>query len=216
MRSLALRNKLVLANRRLVYHVTKRFSDRRDYEDINQVGMLELVRCVEKFDIKKGYHFSSYAAANIHGAVLHYLRDRVEPIRIPRQYLDLLSKAKKFSSLSDEEIAQELGVTLAKWHEAKRSKRSIKSLDAVLYDNSDYTLGDTLVGDYDPYTYALEVERSDQAHELLAELDVNERITMELIYLGEMTHKQVAEAMGKSKGSVGRYHRSALKQLRRL
>ena len=80
------RNKLVEANLLLVRDViAKRFgSFRNDGDDLYQVGVLGLIKAVERFDPSQGYKFSSYAAATIAGEIQHYFRDKWETIRSPR------------------------------------------------------------------------------------------------------------------------------------
>ena len=85
-RSTANRNKLVEANLLLVRNViAKRFgSFRNDADDLYQVGVLGLIKAVERFDPSQGYKFSSYAAVMILGEIQHYFRDKFETIRSPR------------------------------------------------------------------------------------------------------------------------------------
>jgi RNA polymerase sigma factor (sigma-70 family) len=80
------RNKLVEANLLLVWDViAKRFgSFGNDADDLYQVGVIGLIKAVERFDFSQGYKFSSYAAAMIAGEIQHYFRDKWEVIRSPR------------------------------------------------------------------------------------------------------------------------------------
>ena len=97
--SIELRNKIIEENLKLVYLVVQPFRQRHDFEDILQVGFLELVSCVERFNVELGYQFSSFAMPRIRGGIFHYIRDKSNTIKIPRQYSELLTNAKKLSKI---------------------------------------------------------------------------------------------------------------------
>jgi RNA polymerase sigma-B factor len=211
--TVALRNKIVEANGGLVHHVAKKFRERQDYEDLVQVAFIELVRCVEKFDITKGYRFSSYAETCIYGSMLHYLRDKTRDVKPPRKYVNMVSAARKFSSLSDEEIALELNVTLAEWRDAKKMCRPTKSLDTSMYEDG-ATIGEMLTDGYDPYDYVLKEERREYAHQLLDTLTERQKETLELLYITGLTKNQVAVRMDITPRAVQLNKARAFKKLR--
>ncbi|MDJ0705531.1 MAG: sigma-70 family RNA polymerase sigma factor, partial [Leptolyngbyaceae cyanobacterium MO_188.B28] len=73
-----LRNHLVQLNiglvRREAHHWLNHSNE--SYEDLMQVGSLGLIRAIERFDMSKGYAFSSFAIPYIRGEIQHYLRDK--------------------------------------------------------------------------------------------------------------------------------------------
>ena len=213
--SIELRNRIVKNNLNLVYLIANQFRQRHDFEDLVQVGFLELVTCVERFDIYRGYQFSSFAMPRIRGAVLHYIRDKSHTIKIPRQYIELLTKAKKLSHLRDSETAASLDVDLDKWLEAKRSIAPPKSLYSPVCEDSELTLGESIDDGSEIYDYILEREKVDQVKSLLNKLPEHQRQTLELIYFKELTNDRAAKAMGKSEGTIRRYKKEAIETLRR-
>jgi RNA polymerase sigma factor (sigma-70 family) len=85
-RSTKNRNRLVEANLRLVHHVLhRRFSNHPWYEDLYQVGIIGLIRSIERFDSSFGMVFGSYAYCSIQSDIGHFLRDRRHLIRPSRE-----------------------------------------------------------------------------------------------------------------------------------
>ena len=86
-----LRNKLVKMNlglvRREAHHWL--YHSNETFDDLMQVGSLGLIRAIERFDMSKGYAFSSFAIPYIRGEIQHYLRDRSAIVRIPRRWQSL-------------------------------------------------------------------------------------------------------------------------------
>ena len=70
-----------------------------EFEDIYQVASLALIYAIERYDINKGYEFSSFATPTIVGEIKKYFRDKVWTLRVPRRVQELskkISEAKIF------------------------------------------------------------------------------------------------------------------------
>ena len=115
------------------------------FDDLMQVGSLGLINAIERFDLSKGYAFSSFAIPYIRGEIQHYLRDRSATMRIPRKWQSLAYQARKAIQTlrtdlhrqpTDAEIADALGISLEEWHDVKLAtrNRSPLSLDAPILD----------------------------------------------------------------------------------
>lgn len=65
---------IVEANLPLVLSISKKFYSRfYDIEDFFSIGTIGLIKGVDKFDIEKGYKFSSYAVRCIKNAILEVI-----------------------------------------------------------------------------------------------------------------------------------------------
>ena len=60
-----------------------------DIDDLIQVGRLGLIRAAQLFETKRGEAFSTFARPHIRGSILHYLRDRIGLVKIPRRIQEM-------------------------------------------------------------------------------------------------------------------------------
>lgn len=67
-------NTLASHNMRLVVHISKRFIQNADPDDLISIGSQGLIKAITTFDINKGNQFSTYAAKCIENEILMYLR----------------------------------------------------------------------------------------------------------------------------------------------
>ena len=80
------RNTRVEHHMRLVEPLARRYArtSGQDRDDLQQVGLLGLLRAAERYEGQKDVPFSAFARPHIRGAILHYLRDKASIIRLPR------------------------------------------------------------------------------------------------------------------------------------
>lgn len=57
---------------------------RADRDDLRQVGYLGLLRGLNNRGERSGAHLEAFLVLHIRGAMLHYLRDTADPVRLPR------------------------------------------------------------------------------------------------------------------------------------
>lgn len=68
------KNILIEHNLRLVAHISRKYSDERNGEDLISIGTIGLIKAINTFDPEKNKKLSSYAARCIENEVLMYLR----------------------------------------------------------------------------------------------------------------------------------------------
>ena len=79
-----LKDRFINSNLRLVISIAKRYRNSGlPISDLIQEGNLGLMRAVEKFDYKKGFKFSTYAANWIHQFILRAINDKATLVRVP-------------------------------------------------------------------------------------------------------------------------------------
>lgn len=136
----------------------KYFRNRLDFEDLEQVGFLGLITAANKFDVKLGTSFSTYAVYWIKQSISREIMDNGYAIRIPVHMMERISKVTAiYNRLTEEgiplqkaicQIAEELGLSEEMVRESLALKENIigyTSLDTPIGED-----GDTVLGDFIP------------------------------------------------------------------
>ena len=75
-RDITIRNELIQRNLYIAEILSKKYINKGiEYEDIYQVASLGLIYAIERYDITKGFEFSSFATPTIIGEIKKYFRD---------------------------------------------------------------------------------------------------------------------------------------------
>lgn len=78
-----IKDRLVLANQRLVNKIAAKYEGLADMEDLCQEGTMGLMRAIDMFEPDKGYQLSTYATWWIRQGITRYLANQGSNIRIP-------------------------------------------------------------------------------------------------------------------------------------
>lgn len=138
------RQKMIRANLRLVINIAKRYSYLGvPIMDLIEEGNLGLMKAVSKFNPKKGYRFSTYAAWWIKQYITRAIANQGKTIRVPIYMLELLMRFKKVTdTIIDRynrqprvtEIAKKMKLPIGKIKELNQMTAKISSLNAPVGD----------------------------------------------------------------------------------
>jgi RNA polymerase sigma-B factor len=222
-----LRNQIVEINLGLVRKEAHYWVNqcKETYDDLLQVGSIGLINAIDKFEIGKGYAFSTFAIPYIRGEIQHYLRDKGSVMKMPRRWFALMQQAggitrdlqaKYQRQPTESEIALALDIPVSEWQEIKLAyqNRQPVSLDCpVGNDDETGSLAD-LLPDKHYQSFQLSQEDRLRVQQGLVSLEQHTRQILEFVFLHDLTQKQVAERMDISVITVSRHVKKGINVLK--
>ncbi len=220
------RNTLIELNMSLVRYAAGRFRNRGDdMEDIVQVGMIGLIKAIDRFELSREVQFATFAVPYIVGEIKRFFRDTSWAVHVPRRLQEArVELAKATEELSSrlgraptvDELAALMNLSPDEVIEARLASNGYNSasLDAVLHgDANDETPLADFIGEVDP---ALElVEDFHALAPLVADLPERDRQILHLRFVEELTQSQIGERLGVSQMQVSRLLSRTLATLRK-
>ncbi|MEU6315729.1 SigB/SigF/SigG family RNA polymerase sigma factor [Streptomyces sp. NPDC047014] len=230
------RNTLIEMNISLVHFAARPFRDRTggpENEDIVQVGIIGLIKAIDRYDPERNTQFTTLAVPYITGEIKRHFRDTTWAVRVPRRLQELrqlLAQATEeltsvtdqaptpaelaaFLDLDEDEVRQ--GLVAANGY-------STQSLDAPQDSPAAGTRAQSggparslveTMGDIDPALEAVEDRHA--LAPLLADLDERTARILEMRFGQEMTQAEIGAEIGLSQMHVSRLLNRTLGDLRK-
>lgn len=212
------RNKLVEPNLKFVVFIVKKYrNERLSLNDLIEEGNSGLIMAAEKFDPTLGFRFTTFASSWIKQAASKAITEQGRGIRLPAHMFQLLAKYKKCITelqgqgvqLTDELIAQKMGITVEKVQLLRENKHDTLSLEQKLgADEDSDTLAD-LVPDKNktPEEYTFEALRRRQLLDAMKVLKPRDQQIIKMRFgvceegdPDEWKHEHTLEEVGKAVG----------------
>ena len=225
---------LINANLRLVVKIA------RDYDglglpllDLIDEGNMGLMKAVKRFDPSKGGKLSTYGSWWIKQSIKRALANQSKTIRLPVHLVDKISKMRRLAMRlqedfgrepTDEELAEEMQMPLAKVTQLRTAAIRPASLDAPLGDEAESdTLGDVVEDDHmhTPYEDLEDKTVTKMLHNMLDHINPREAAILRYRFgLDDGGEARTLEVVGKKFGvtreRVRQIQNIALGRLKRM
>jgi RNA polymerase primary sigma factor len=226
------REQMIKANLRLVVKIA------RDYEglglpllDLISEGNIGLMKAVERFDPAKGGKLSTYGAWWIKQSIKRALANQAKTIRLPVHLVDKISKMRRLAvkmqevlgrEPTDEEIAEEMGMSAFRVAQLRTAAIRPASLDAPIGDEDSNSFSE-IVQDENadtPYEQLEDKTVTAMLRDMVKRLDAREATILTYRFGldggDEKTLEEVGERFGVTRERVRQIQNIALAKLRRM
>ena len=226
-----LKRVFVLSNLRLVVFIARGYDrGQMPLSDLVQEGNIGLMKAVDRFDVKRGFRFSTYAGWWIREAIRHALANTGRTIRIPSNLLDsrrqldrkmrVLTNEGQPPTIEELQTATGFGRAMIERLQEMPGPTTV-SLDQPVY--KDGFLGIDLLTDADapsPFDNVVRSEESRELQRLLQVLSPREarllRLRFGLEYGEELTLEEIGTRFRLTRERIRQIENRALEKMRDL
>lgn len=218
------REQLINENTGLVWSIVRRFLGRgQEAEDLFQIGVIGLMKAVDKFDLSFDVMLSTYACPMISGEIKRYLRDNNSLIKVSRSIKENGWKIKA----AKERLAYELGRDATLEELAAATELSMEDVVTALEAGSEIeSIYKTVYQGDGNEIYLVDriSEEKNEAESLLDKMTVKqlldtlteeERRLIISRYFEDKTQVETAKLLGISQVQVSRLEKKILLKMRK-
>ena len=226
-----LRDRLVLTYAPLVKFIVYRkigeLPASCDVDDLVSAGLEALIKAIDRYDPVKGATLEQFAWTRIHGAVIDELRrSDWAPRSLRRWERDMRRVQSEFHAIhgrapSELELAESLHMTTIELRHRQRDlvASDVTSLNSLVlaHDGAKVERVDVLASDDDdanPFSASAKSEAKDHFRRAFAALSRREREVAVLLYVKNLTLREIGEVLGVSESRVCQIHGELKRTLR--
>ncbi len=216
--------------RRLALQLVSRLPANVELDDLMQAGMMGLLDAVRRYEAQAEAKFETYATTRIRGAMLDELRSQDWLSRSARskareiEIAVLNIQQRELRAASEQEIADELGVSLDEYHAMLDDASGVQVIhyEDLSSDEDREALARVVAVDGDELAQhqenPLNLLMSHNLHQAVVEaieaLPEREKLLLSLQFEHDLNQKEIAAVMGVTEGRISQLRSQAVARIR--
>ena len=224
------KNQLIVEYAPLIRFVAQRIAARLpsniELDDLISSGVIGLIDAIEKYNSDRDNKFKTYAEFRIRGAILDELRAQDWVPRSIRDKSKMLNRrilkmeSDKGRTLSEEEIAEGLGLSISEYYKLVNEVRPVSVLsidDTVAYSNMDKKTIMNLLESCkltNPFNQLNLKSVKKVMTQVIEELPERQRLVLSLYYYEDLNLKDIGQILRVTESRISQLHAQAIQRLR--
>lgn len=219
------RDTLVSENMGLVKKIALKYSSYgNEYDDMVQIGVIGLIKCIDRFDVTADVMFSTYAVPMIIGEIKRFLRDdgMIKISRILKENNYKISAAesafmaKNAREATIDELSTITGISCEDIVMSREACMQVKSIYQPVGSEDDGTcMIDMIAQRSDGQDETAAVIDKMVLKDMLLLMDERERKLIMLRYFEDKTQSETASLLGMTQVQVSRLEKKVLAQMKK-
>ena len=204
----------------IVRRMMPKYNSYNEYDDLVNCGIIGLIDAVEKFDLKHGVKFETYAVTRIKGEIIDYMRSQDWAPSSLRKKINVISEtfetleSRNGATPSDMSVAKELDMPV---EQVQKVLVQTHIFNVVNFEDTlnSYAAKEIAAAEGDePESILMQSELKRILAEVIDQLSEKEKLVVTLYYYEEMMLKEIAEILGVSESRVSQMHSKVLAKMR--
>ena len=209
--------------KRIAHHMMAKLPASVQVDDLVQAGMIGLLDAINRYEGSLGAQFETYAAQRIRGAILDELRRADWLPRSLRKKMRRIEAAvnaleqRLGCSPSEQELANELNVSLTEYHEILQDARGGQLIyyeDFRQDDDGHFLDRRCPDSENSPLEEMLDADLRSTLIKAIEDLPPREKLVMSMHYEQDMNLREIGEVLGVSESRVCQLHTQAIARVR--
>ena len=225
-KDIVIRNQIFEKYKYMAEIISRKYSNRGiEHDDIYQIACMGLIFAIERFDITKGFEFTSFATPTILGEIKKYFRDKGWAVKVPRKIQEISRKVNEYNNVlasslhrtpTIREIAEYVNSTEEEVLEAFEAGKMFnsQSLDEkfdMSRDENDISLLDVMGAEDKHFS---RIENKDFINKSMGKLNSLEKDIITKRFFENKTQSDIAKELNISQMTVSRIEKKSLEKLR--
>lgn len=202
---------------KMARHIKGRLPFHIELDDLIQSGLIGLLEAKNSFSEEKGASFTTYASLKVRCAIYEFVRHNSGITRDISQNIKKISAAHSRlehsdNGYSEQDVAQELGVSLKKYADITREITAYQSISMQELD----VIEEIACADTPNPLHELEVESERSLiKSIISNLPEREQLILALYYNEQLSFKEIADITDLTEARISQIHSAVINKLKR-